>query len=422
LFGAILVLPGAVLEGRRWHLVGAALLVAVLMYTYMFSWLSLAIALASWAVWLLVTNDRPAALRIVGIGAAASLLAFPELLLLANNSLTLSEDAQTRVGAFGGIGLHTEWLSPVFQRLLLGLPFGLLALRGAKERRENIFHTALYIAPLLPAMISDFLPQTDHFLFQAWPIFAIPMLVSGGIEGYRLLPDSGRTVVAGGFAVLAVLGAIHFATMQVRAVREVDATYAMPSDQYAAFEWIKANLSEEDTVVTPSWITNQQVAVLTEASTYLADGFLTRISNEEIADRYLRVSAAYGIDEDVVFYRIDPARDVPTSKKDVPDDELERYFDEAMVYYLFNEGIRRPDELTERTPDWRDAYERLSAAEAPLAEYAADYLFCGHRERFWGEIDPAPGTWVSEAFRDGGVVIYRLGTVDTPGAVEFAGC
>jgi hypothetical protein len=236
------------------------------------------------------------------------------------------------------------------------------------------------------------------------------------------MPESVRPAATVAVMTVAAISALYFTTMQVRAMDEIDETYAMPDDEYAVFRWIEDNLSQSDTVVTSSWITNQQLAALTPASTYLADGFITRVSTEELADRYLRVSATYGIDEEVAFYRIDPERDVPTSNKDVPDPALERYYDEAMVYYLFNEGIRQPSQLVDRFPDWRRKYADLTAGSGVLRAYEADYLYCGHRESFWEPSSVAPGTWVQEAYRSGDAVLYRLAPDASDGAVEFEGC
>ncbi|MBI5289203.1 MAG: hypothetical protein HY873_09560 [Chloroflexi bacterium] len=418
-FGMVLALPAAVLGGRRVPVAVAGLLLAVLVYTYLFYWLSLVLALSAWAVWLARSGDRTAALRLVAVLAIGLALASPELALLAHNGQTLPDDVQARVGAYGGFGLHTDWIRAILQRVVLGVPFAWLALKGP---RINRLYVALYAAPLVPASTTDWLPQTDHFLFQAWPVFSIPLFIAGSVEGTKRLGDGPRRAAAGAVVVAGVLGFAHFGAVQVRGLQAIDATYAMPEDEQAAFAWIEENLSPDDTVVTPSWITNQLLAAMTPASTYLADGFVTRVSNEELADRYLRVSAAYGIDEETAFYRIDPVRDVPTSDKSIPDAELERYFDSSMAYYLFNEGIRRPRDLTDRTPAWREKFRSFKSDSGVLGGHDGDYLFCGHRERFWEDGTPSAGTWVEEAFKRGDAVVYRIVAEGTVGAREFDGC
>jgi hypothetical protein len=237
-----------------------------------------------------------------------------------------------------------------------------------------------------------------------------------------MLPQNVRPAAAFAVGALAVLGGVYFTAIQVRAVRQIDESYAMSADEYAAFQWIDRNLAEEDTVVTPSWVTTQQLALLTPASTYIASGSLTRIPNEEIADRYLRVSAAYGIDESAAFYRIDPAREAPSNDRSVPSNMLERHYDERSSYYLFNEATSKPKIITDRFPDWQQKYPALLTTANVLNTYDADYLYCGHRERFWPVGPAAPGTWVEDAFRQGDVVLLRMVPADTQGAKEFAGC
>jgi len=419
LFGMVLALPAAVVGGRRAVVGVAGVLLAVLVYTYLFYWLSLVLALAAWALWLARSGERPAAFRVAAVLAIGLALAAPELALLAHNGLTLPDDVQARVGAYGGLGLHTDWIRAILQRVVLGVPFAWFALKGP---RINRLYIALYAAPLVPASTTDWLPQTDHFLFQAWPVFSIPLFIAGSAEAAKRLGEGPRRAAAVALGVAGVLGFAHFAAVQVRGLQAIDDMYAMPEDEHAAFVWIEHNLSPDDTVATPSWVTNQLLAAMTPASTYLADGFVTRVSNEELADRYLRVSAAYGIDEETAFYRIDPARDVPTSDRSVSGVELELYFDSSMAYYLFNEGIRRPRDITDRTEAWRETYGAFAGERGVLHGHDADYLFCGHRERFWGAAEPSPGTWVEEAFRDGGAVVYRIVPEGTAGAREFDGC
>jgi hypothetical protein len=414
----LLCLPAAV-RGRRVAMAASGALLALLIYTYLFYWFAAALALALWAVWLAFAGERRAALNVLAVVAVAVVLASPELALVAWNGATLPDDVQARVGAYGGLALNTAWLRAILQRVVLGAPFAWFGLKGP---RINRLYVALYIAPLIPASTTGWLPQTDHFLFQAWPVFSIPLFVSGAVEAAkRLRPETRRAAVLA-IAVLGALGSLHFAAVQVRGVRAIDGAYGMPSGERAAFRWMDENLDRNDTVVTPSWITNQLVAVMTPASTYLADGFVTRVSDKELLDRYLRVSAAYGINENAVFYRVDPARDVPTSDRTIATAELERYFDDAIAYYLFNEGIRRASQIRALTGPRRPAYRRLLGEPSVLATYDADYLFCGHRERFWRSEGAAPGLWVQVAFQAEGITVYRLVAEGTAGAVEFRGC
>jgi hypothetical protein len=417
--GAVLLVPGGVLDGRRWQLLGAGALLGLLIYTYLFYWVSFVLALGAWALWLAISGDRRSPMRIAILVGVAFLVALPELGVVAYNGMRLDAEAQERVGSFGELRLHTTWIRAILQRFVLGVPLIYLALRGPHLNR---FYVCLYLAPLVPASTRDFLPQTDHFIFHTWSSFAIPLAIAGSVEGYRMLPQSVRPVATAAVGVCAVLGAVYFTAIQGRAANQIDETYAVAPDEYAALQWIERNLGEEDTVVTPSWVTTQQVALLTSASTYIASGSLTRIPNEEVADRYMRVSAAFGIDEDTVFYRIDPAREAPSNDRTVPRDALERHYDESSSYYLFNEAISRPRLITDHFPAWRQKYSGYLETASVLGAYDSDYLFCGHRERFWPLQGAAPGTWVEDAFRQDNAAVLRIVPEGTQGAREFAGC
>jgi hypothetical protein len=418
-FGLVLLMPSVAERGGVARIVATGALLALLIYTYLFYWMSFLLALALWACWLWWQRDRPALWRLAAVATVAIFLAAPELALIARNGASLPDDVQARVGAYGGLALHTDWVRAILQRLAIGLPAAWLALRASPRHG---FYVALYVAPLLPASTTDWLPQTDHFLFQAWPVFAIPLLLTAGVELARMLPPASKSFARAAFVAAGVAAFAYVAAAQIRGLDAVDDTYAIPSDEHAALRWMAVNLSEDDTVVTPSWISNQLVAALTPASTYLADGFLTRASTDELVDRYLRVSAAFGTNEETTFYRIDPARDVPVSDKTIPADELELHYDTSMAYYLFNEGIRRPQSLTGRFDDWRAQFSALQNAAGILEAHDADYLFCGHRERAWSDAGRPVGVWVTVAFHEGRAQVYRIVPPETPGADRFAGC
>jgi hypothetical protein len=58
----------------------------------------------------------------------------------------------------------------------------------------------------------------------------------------------------------------------------------------------------------------------------------------------------------------------------------------------------------------------------PARHYPAEYLYCGHRERYW-PVDRAPsGIYVTVAFQQGEVTIYRLAKAGEPQTEPFTGC
>jgi hypothetical protein len=196
----------------------------------------------------------------------------------------------------------------------------------------------------------------------------------------------------------------------------------MPSDERAAFDWIETHVRDDQTVVSPSVNTNMLLPAMTPAGRYLQDGFFTRVSDDEIIDRFLRAQAAFGYSEEDVFKRLDPENGYPTTDKAVPQDELERHFEDSAAYFSFNWEITHPERIAERLPEWRQRYEALLQENDVLAAYPADYLFCGHRERYWPATHPAPGTYVTVAFQRGDAIVYALAKESDPGARPFTGC
>ena len=81
-----------------------------------------------------------------------------------------------------------------------------------------------------------------------------------------------------------------------------------------------------------------------------------------------------------------------------------------------------PDKIAARLPEWRRRYRQMLGTVNVLAPCPADYLFCGHRERFWRTARIARATFVQVVFHQGDATVYRVVGPDAEGAREFAGC
>ena len=433
-FGSVVAVPRALEHGRRRWIVAASACLAVLIYSYLFYWTAMALALALWGGWLLYRRDYAAARRLVVIGVIAALLALPELASAAHNALSLSADMKHRLGIGAAAGDDRPSLSSIVQRFMIGLPFLAMLLRGPDRNRLYI---ALFVVPLALARVPGILPQPFHYTLQVWPVFAMPGFVAGGAALWRLLSRSQQRVASIALGSVAVLGVVHLGVFQARAIHNVDAGFSMRSDEHAAFDWIDSNVPEGSAIVSPSVTTNLYVAAFTSASKYVKDGFIAAPSDDEIVDRYLRTQASYGFSEDVTFARIDPiyrcktADDYRCAKpssnfpfKDVGPvlREREAALETNMAYYLLNWEITHPDTIEARMPAWRERYRALQSQPDPLSAYRADYLYCGPRERLWPANIGAPSISVTVAYQQGEVTLYRIAGASNVGVLPFRGC
>jgi hypothetical protein len=307
----------------------------------------------------------------------------------------------------------------VLQRFAISLPFLWVLLRGPERNR---LYALLLVVPLGLDVTTGLVPQPEHYVTQVWHVFALPALITGSAELWRMTPGGLRRPAGMTIAVLAVAGVVYTAGMQLHATAHTQAQYAMPADEAAAFDWMDAHLHSGDVVVSPSVNTNMLLVALTPASRYIAGDVFSRLTDDEIIDRFLRAQAAFGYSADDVFARLDPANGYPTSDRGVPGAALERHFEESSAYFLFSWEITHPNLIADRLPEWRRRYVALLTEPDVLAAHDAGYLFCGHRERFWATTTPAPGTYVREAFRQGGAVIYQIVDATAQGAQAFAGC
>jgi hypothetical protein len=146
----------------------------------------------------------------------------------------------------------------------------------------------------------------------------------------------------------------------------------------------------------------------------------SKATDDEIIDRYLRASAAFGYTSDAAIGRLDPANGIPIPGTELPPDDVPRYVERSMIDYLLNELVDRPATIRARIPGWRSQLDALKGEPGVLTAHRAEYLYCGPLERLWPVDRPAPGTLVSVAFQQDQVTVYRLGGV--PGAAPFRGC
>ncbi len=414
-FAVALALPRAVSDGnKRWGAVAVAGL-AWLVYAYIFFWTAAAVALGAWGAWLLYRRDFEAFRRLAVIGAAAIVLALPEVAITINKSLSSSGDAQARVG----LESKSIELRPYLQRGLIGLPLFYGVYRS--RVRYGSLYVCLFVAPIVLASTHGMVPQSWHYRSQVWGVFAIPLVLAGGAGLVKLLGEREMRVAAVAFGAAAVLGTAYVGVYQIRALRQVDAAYAVSDDEYAALQWMRENVHGDQTVVSPSIVTTINVAAMTPASEYIMGGFNPVANDDELIDRYLRVSIAFGYGEDDIFQRIDPHHPLPFDTNDSPKD-LMKDTEQSVAYYTFYSETDQPDELAKRLPDWHKQYARLQGRSNVLSAYPAEYLYCGERERMWPVEDPPSGIYVTVAFHEGTVTIYKLVKSTARGAQQFKGC
>lgn len=433
-FGSVVAVPRAVESGRRTWIVAAAACLAALIYSYLFYWTAMALALVLWGAWLFYRRDYAAARRLIAVGVLAGVFAIPELASAAHNALAFSADMKHRLGIGTPAPDDRPTLSSIAQRFIIGVPFLLMLLRGPDRNRLYI---ALFVVPLVLARAPGVLPQPFHYTLQVWPAFAIPAVVAGGAAMAKLLTRSQQRAASVVLASVAVVGVAHLGVFQTRALQNVDGGFSIRADERAAFDWIDANVHSDETIVSPSVTTNMYVAALTPASKYIKEGFVADPSDDEIVDRYLRTAVAYGFDEETTFTRIDPIFrcttpddyrcDPPTSNfpfKDISPGlrEREAALETNMAYYLLNWEITHPETIERRIPAWREHFRELQSQSDPLAAYRADYLYCGPRERLWPVEHAASGISVKVAYEGGDVTLYRIGGPSDAGARPFTGC
>jgi hypothetical protein len=417
-FGAFLALPPAVLRGERRALAAASVLLALLAYTYLFVAATMAGVLLAWGVWFGGRRDWAPARRVLIIGGASAVLALPELANIAWNAA----EATAYIRARKGFAPYTTDISTVaiVQRAAFALPFAWLAFRSRGDRDESVFYVLLTATPLVLARADRVFPQNDHFLMQVWPFFTVPIAIAGVVALRDLTPRGAARPLAAVLAVMAMLGIAQTAAYQGRALRENDEHYVVSEAEHDLYGWLDAHAGGA-TVATPSRSTAYLLANLTPAYGYLPDGFPTQVSDDEIADRYLRLQAAFGYSEADTFARLReyaPFTELPPR----PGETLEQRVERAMSDFLFAEEFLQPDRIEERVPAWRERFRAYQGQEDVLGRYGVEYVLCDHRARFWEAGNVSPGTFVAVAFEEGEVTLYRIVERSAQDAREFDGC
>ncbi|MEX2227311.1 MAG: hypothetical protein WEB52_12770 [Dehalococcoidia bacterium] len=422
-FAAVLALPKAVAAGSRGWMATAATAIALLIYTYLYYWAALGLALAAWLAVLMLRGERAEAGRLLAIGGLALVIALPEIVVIGWAGVSLPADVRDRVG-LDPIGLDTSLASSIAQRLLVGLPLLIALMLRATSR--SMLYVLLFLAPLVLAPVQGVLPQQWHFETQVWGVFAIPAFVAGGVAIASSLRWSQPPRFAyAGIVVVALASLVYVGALQARAVSSTADGYVLSDDEQAAFAWMRAHVDEDDTVVSPSVSTNLLLAGLTSSAQYLADGGFTYAEDDELGERILRVQAAYGYSEGEVMRRVSLDGEFEGFPLNDPDPDVEaqeRLLEDHLAFFIFSFEITDRGAFEARAESWRGRYRTLLSTNDVLDRYPAEYLYCGHRERFYGASAPAEGTLVRVAFERGDVRVYERVDVDSADVMAFPGC
>ena len=421
-FAAVIALPRALEDGSRRWMATAMVSIALLVYTYVYYWTALGAALAAWMVVLLLRGERVEARRLLLVGGMAALIALPEVLVVGWAGRSLPADVRDRVG-LDPFGIDTSLAATIGQRMLVGVPFLLALLRGPSR---NQLYVALFMAPLALSPLQGVVPQQWHYQTQVWGVFAIPGFVAGGAAiASRFRMGEVRRVAYAGLAVIAAGSLLYGAALQGRAIAATADGFVISDAENAAFEWMRAHLSDRDTVVSPSISTNLLLASLTPSAQYLADGGFSYADDSELIERILRVQAAYGFSEDDMLRRVSidgQSKGFPLHETDPGVRERERMLEDYLAFFTFSFEIEDRAGFAARAETWPARYRALLAADDPLSAYPANYLYCGPRERYYRASALAPGTYVRIAFEQGDVVVYERVDAASDGALEFRGC
>jgi hypothetical protein len=414
-FAVVLALPRVVDRGDwRWGTV-ATVGLALLVYSYVFFWTAMAFAVAMWGAWLLYRREFESFRRLAIVCVAATILALPELAITLTKSVTSTPDIQARVGLEQkGIDLRPYW-----QRLLIGIPFFYGLWKGRVQ--HGMLYACIFVAPVLLAGIKGIMPQQWHYQSQVFTGFAIPAVLAGGAGLLTMLPPQGSRVAVAGLGAAAVACTAYTFAFQAQALHQLNPVYSVSRDEYDGMRWVRAHVHGDETVVSPSIITNWNLADLTPASEYIMSGYNPVADDSELMDRFLRVSIAYGYSEDEIFSRLNP-RPAPWDRDDDDPDELIGDTENSVVYFTFYSEWDHPNRVRRRISGWRERYERLADRSNVLSAYPAEYLYCGERERMWPVDDPPSGIYVTVAFHQGTVTIYKLVSAKSRNAEPFEGC
>jgi hypothetical protein len=421
-FAGVIALTRAVERGERRRIVAAGVSLSLIVYSYEFYWTAFAVAMALWGAWFAIDRDSASLRRLGLVAAIAGIIALPEIGVLAWNVSDLPPDARERVG-LGELGLHTEVYRQLAQRVAVGVILSaVVAWRGERHQR---FYVALLAAPIILAAITGIIPQPWHYLTQIWGVFAIPAAVAACAVVARLSPPAAMRRGAAALGVVSLASIAYLFVLEVRSVRHTDAAFAMRSDEDAAFSWIRGHVATDETVVSPSVTTNLYLASLTPADEYLAEGGFSRATDAELTERMLRVQAAFGYTEDEAFARLhvtDASGGFPVNDTRGDARELEQKLERFLAFYSYSFEVAEQAAFDAKVDTWRPPYRALLGETNVLSAYRADYLYCGPRERFYGDGDPAPGTYVQPAFEQGEVTVYRLTPATETGSRPFVGC
>lgn len=402
--------------------VWGGIFIGLLAYTYFHYWVLMVIFAGILFIWTVVKKNHRERLKpFVFLIAALTVVLIPYLVMyLGFYNLPFSGEYINRIGTeegrffrlFSPFSVVSDYLFYIFLAFLV---WKIFYKKGKTEK--SILYWSFIISAFTVwniQLVTGFIPVPSHF----WRAIAMIVFIILFDLAYEASKRVNKKYVAAGIIILISLlslkKAVNLAYFVNPPTQFVEAgsslTYAFDSDVVESWDWINKNLPNEPRIISDSFITSYYLLSQTSARPYLATGFNTLLSNEEIAERFLVVNKLFGVSREILAYRLRGAEFgtaacvedkcdahsnfnqlkgtqhmfVNTFKKDT--DEY-RYIDEVLA----NELLVRYGSLE---PNWQNI--------------AAEYVYFGPWEREFGEARLFENTNLKPIYRNASVQIFEV--------------
>lgn len=403
----------SLLKKRSSLFILTGLVYGLLFYTYIYDWMTASATLGILLLIMILSKNLSLAKQI-GISIATGLLAsiFYWINYWQVSHFPQYEDIRIRLGPEVGRVFRWSYLPHYIFWLFLAV---WLWIKRSKDPLSYLA-VAIFISGVVVLnvqLIIGYISWPMHFLYYSLglSLFIAYAICVMKILNYRPNWKFYAKILVGMGTLLILTRAVQF---QISYAQGNAWRYVIPKEKEDSFEWLRNNTKEDAIVLTPDFITNTNLMILTSVKVfYPPSGYVTSASNKEIIERYIISAKLFGFTDEYIkkIFSREFYADIKGNTRWSQDYIFEHIMGDALM-------SRQPDPPV-GFPGYRDFTDLEKIAESVLKEwnsnkdsllkkYSFEYVYVGPEERAYGFSEKNFPFCLQKVYQNKEVNIYRI--------------
>jgi len=395
---AFLFLYRTIKNKNKYSFFFTGILFGAMFYTYLYDWVYFTITLGILGIFYFAKKNFKIfkkLLLIFAIGLVASIFYWVNFINL--QSFPHYNDLFSRIGVEIGNNFRFETAWKTYVRVI-GLAFLIRLLFWKEDRTKSIYLISILstiIIALNIQVILGFNPQPDHWHKIQFLIIGltIALIIFRFCKKYfSCIPK--KTSLIASIVLISIVLVGAFKSQKSFSIAHFN-RYTIDNNYEEIYKWLNKN-TPNNSVIGSLFRINDETLLFTHNKLFLANGFLTTISNQEIWNRFLEINAIYKV-------TVDKFRELLQ--------------DSNILLYLFHDEYRNrsfnayfrasqrelPDSVLNQKVE---EYKKL--IKSPQISFELDYLIFSKQEKEIGQDPIMQIPRLKKVYEQGDIKIYQL--------------